>query len=146
MSNIYDVKTHFRFFSKFVGKAEICLHQLIYIFFSFFFKPKKVVIKSELISVEEIISMGKFMGYLFAGLSLFGIMFSTVRRRLNRPKIGKQNIHQNLIGRFLTWLGSRIFTFGNVSRDTSLIIGQSGLTFFTIYSFDSKISFIPIQY
>ena len=97
MSNIYDVKTRFRFFSKFVGKDSldlensltviICLHQ--FIFFSFFFKPKKVVIKSELISVEEIISMGKFMGYLFAGLSLFGIMFSTVRRRLNRPKIGK---------------------------------------------------------
>ena len=31
----------------------------------------------------------------------------------------------NIIGRFLSWLGSRIFTFGNVSRDTSLIIGQT---------------------
>ena len=31
----------------------------------------------------------------------------------------------DIIGRFLSWLGSRIFTFGNVSRDTSLIIGQS---------------------
>ena len=36
----------------------------------------------------------------------------------------------DIIGRFLSWLGSLIFTFGNVSRDTSLIIGQSGLTFF----------------
>ena len=36
----------------------------------------------------------------------------------------------DIIGRFLSWLGSRIFTFGNVSRDTSLIIGQSGLIFF----------------
>ena len=32
-----------------------------------------------------------------------------------------------LIGRFLSWFGSRIFTFGNVSRDTSFIIKQSGL-------------------
>ena len=38
--------------------------------------------------------------------------------------------HTLIIGRFLSWLGSRIFTFGNVSRDTSLIIGQSELIFF----------------
>ena len=36
----------------------------------------------------------------------------------------------NIIGRFSSWLESIIFTFGNVSRDTSLIIGQSGLIFF----------------
>ena len=36
----------------------------------------------------------------------------------------------DIIGRFLSWLGSRILTFGNVLRDTSLIIGQSGLIFF----------------
>ena len=35
----------------------------------------------------------------------------------------------DIIGRFLSWLESRIFTFGNVSRDTSLIIWQSGLIF-----------------
>ena len=29
----------------------------------------------------------------------------------------------DIVGRFLSWLGSRIFTFGNVSRDTFLIIG-----------------------
>ena len=33
----------------------------------------------------------------------------------------------DIIERFLSWLGSRIFTFGNVSRDTSLIIRQSEL-------------------
>ena len=35
----------------------------------------------------------------------------------------------DIIGRFLSWLGSRIFTFGNVSRDTSLIIGQRSIHF-----------------
>ena len=55
------------------------------------------------------------------------------------------NAVTDIIGRFLSWLRSRIFTFGNVSRDTSLIIRQSGLIFFHYkYSFDSKISFIPI--
>ena len=37
-----------------------------------------------------------------------------------------------LIKRFLSWLGLHIFTFGNVSRDTSLVIGQSGLIFFPL--------------
>ena len=30
----------------------------------------------------------------------------------------------------LLWLSSRIFTLGNVSKDTFLIIGQSGMTSF----------------
>ena len=48
-----------------------------------------------------------------------------ISNELNR---GIVQVISYLVGR--SWLGSRIFTFGNVSRDASLIIGQSGLIFF----------------
>ena len=66
------------------------------------------------------------------------IIFLLRTKKIN-SKIGSYFI----IERFLSGLGSRIFTFGNVSRDTSLVIRQSGLIFFH-YIFASKISFIPI--
>ena len=50
----------------------------------------------------------------------------------------------DIIGRFLSWLGSLIFTFGNVSRDISFIIGQSGLIFFHYIDLTRKLSLFPI--
>ena len=55
--------------------------------------------------------------------------------RLENSKIGLNTFWfidpvTDIIGRFLSWLGSRIHTFDNVSRDTSLIIGYEMSFFF----------------
>ena len=45
-----------------------------------------------------------------------------------------------LFARFLSWLGSCTFIFGNVLKDTSLIIGQVDWPFPIMSRFDSKIN------
>ena len=56
----------------------------------FILQPTKYIVKSELISIDEVVAMGKLMGYLFAGLCFFGIVISIYRNRKKVLKIGKR--------------------------------------------------------
>ena len=49
----------------------------------------------------------------------------------------------DIIGRFLSWLWSRTFTFGYVSRDTSLVIGKR-LIFYIVFT--RKLALFPFGY